>query len=75
MNSTKLSAFCDKVMELCWLLAVIVTPLFFNVNSNNVFERDKWTTLRTIVLVMAAAWLVRLVEEWISNGKPDLHIT
>ena len=75
MNSTKLSAFCDKVMELGWLLAVIVTPLFFNVNSSNVFERDKWTTLRTIALVMAAFWLVRLVEEWISNGKPDLRIT
>jgi tetratricopeptide (TPR) repeat protein len=75
MNSTKLSAFCDKVLEICWLLAVIVTPLFFNVNSNNVFERDKWTTLRTIALVMAAVWLVRLVDEWISNGKPGLRIT
>jgi tetratricopeptide (TPR) repeat protein len=75
MNSTKLGAFCDKVLEICWLLAVIVTPLFFNVNSNNVFERDKWTTLRTIALVMVAAWLVRMVEEWISNGKPQLRIT
>ncbi|MFN2269397.1 MAG: tetratricopeptide repeat protein [Anaerolineae bacterium] len=75
MNSTKLSAFCDKVMELGWLLAVIVTPLFFNVNSSNVFERDKWTLLRTIALIMVAFWLVRLVEEWISNGKPDLRIT
>ncbi len=75
MNSTKLGALCDKVLEICWLLAVIVTPLFFNVNSNNVFERDKWTTLRTIALVMIAAWLVRIVEEWISNGKLELRIT
>jgi tetratricopeptide (TPR) repeat protein len=75
MNSTKLSALCDKILEICWLLAVIVTPLFFNVNSNNVFERDKWTTLRTIVLVMVVVWLVRIVEEWISNGKPDLRVT
>lgn len=75
MNSTKLSALCDKILEICWLLAVIVTPLFFNVNSNNVFERDKWTTLRTIVLVMVAVWLVRIVEEWISNGKLGLRIT
>jgi tetratricopeptide (TPR) repeat protein len=75
MNSTKLSALCDNVLEVCWLLAVIVTPLFFNVNSNNVFERDKWTTLRTIALVMIAVWLVRFVEEWISKGKPELRIT
>jgi tetratricopeptide (TPR) repeat protein len=75
MNSTKLSALCDKVLEICWLLAVIVTPLFFNVNSNNVFERDKWTTLRTIALVMVAVWLVRIVEEWINNGKLGLRIT
>ena len=75
MNSTKLSALCDKVLEICWLLAVIVTPLFFNVNSNNVFERDKWTTLRTIALVMVAVWLVRIVEEWISNGKLELRVT
>jgi tetratricopeptide (TPR) repeat protein len=75
MNSTKLSALCDKILEICWLLAVIVTPLFFNVNSNNVFERDKWTTLRTIALVMIAVWLVRIVEEWISNGKLGLRIT
>ncbi len=74
MSSTKLSAFCDKVLEVCWLLAVIVTPLFFNTASDNVFERDKWTTLRTIALVMAAVWVVRLVEEKLS-GRQGVQIT
>jgi tetratricopeptide (TPR) repeat protein len=74
VNSTKLSAICDKVLEACWLLAVIVTPLFFNTASDNVFERDKWTTLRTIVLVMAAVWVVRLVEEKLS-GRQGVQIT
>jgi len=67
-NSTKLSAFCDKVLEIGWLLAVIITPLFFNVYSSRVFEPDKLTTLRTLALIMAAVWLVRLIEERVSGG-------
>jgi tetratricopeptide (TPR) repeat protein len=69
MNSTKLSALCDRVLEACWLLAVIITPLFFNTASNNVFERDKWTTLRSVALIMAAVWVVRLVEERLSGRR------
>ena len=53
MNSTKLSAFCDKVLEIGWLLSLIITPLFFNVYSSRVFEPDKLTTLRSVALIMA----------------------
>jgi tetratricopeptide (TPR) repeat protein len=60
---TRLSKFCDKVLEMGWLLSVIVTPLFFNVYSSRVFEPDKLTTLRTIALVMSVVWLVKLIEE------------
>ncbi|MGD2144798.1 MAG: hypothetical protein PVF54_10005, partial [Anaerolineae bacterium] len=63
MQSTKLSVFCDRVLEIGWLLAVIVTPLFFNVYSSRVFEPDKLTLLRTIALMMAVVWLVKLIEE------------
>ncbi|MGD8967135.1 MAG: O-antigen ligase family protein, partial [Anaerolineae bacterium] len=63
MHSTRLSALCDKILEVGWLLAVIVTPLFFNVYSSRVFEPDKLTTLRTIALVMAVVWLVKVIEE------------
>ena len=63
MNSTKLGTFCDKILEIGWLLAVIITPLFFNVYSSRVFEPDKLTTLRTIAVVMAAVWLVKYIEE------------
>jgi tetratricopeptide (TPR) repeat protein len=75
MNSTKLSAFCDRVLETCWLLAVIITPLFFNTASNNVFERDKWTTLRTVALIMAAVWAIRFVEERVSGKQQVLRIS
>jgi tetratricopeptide (TPR) repeat protein len=67
MNSTKLSAFCDKVLEIGWLLAVIITPLLFNVYSSRVFEPDKLTTLRTVAVIMAAVWVVKLIEECTSN--------
>ncbi|MBC7251914.1 MAG: O-antigen ligase family protein, partial [Anaerolineae bacterium] len=63
---TKLSAFCDKVIEAGWLVAIVVVPLFFNVYSSRVFEPDKLTLLRSIVLVMSTAWLIRLIEQGIS---------
>lgn len=68
MNSTKLSLFCDKILEIGWLLAVIITPLFFNVYSSRVFEPDKLTTLRTVAVIMAAVWLVKYIEER-ANGR------
>ena len=74
MKSTKLSVFCDKVLETGWLLAVIVTPLFFNVYSSRVFEPDKLTTLRTIAVIMAAIWLVKVIEEWFS-GRREVGVT
>jgi tetratricopeptide (TPR) repeat protein len=60
---TKLSVFCDKVIEAGWLTAMIVVPLFFNVYSSRVFEPDKLTLLRSIALVMAVAWLIKVVEK------------
>ena len=74
MNSTKLGTFCDKILEIGWLLAVIITPLFFNVYSSRVFEPDKLTTLRTVAVVMAAAWLVKYIEER-ASGQQGLEIT
>jgi tetratricopeptide (TPR) repeat protein len=72
-HSTKLSAFCDKVLEAGWLLAVIITPLFFNVYSSRVFEPDKLTTLRTLALVMGAVWVVKLIEDR-TSGHRDIGI-
>lgn len=61
---TRLSIFCDKVIEAGWLAAIIVVPLFFNIHTNRVFEPDKLSLLRSIALVMAAAWLIRAIEDW-----------
>ncbi len=61
--STKLSRYADGLMEAAWLAALIVVPLFFNIYSSRIFEPDKITLLRTLALVILAAWLVKLVEE------------
>ncbi len=74
MSSTKLSAFCSKVLEIGWLLAVVITPLFFNVYSSRVFEPDKLTTLRTVATIMAVVWVVKWIEER-SSGKSGIAIT
>ncbi len=63
MNSSRLSQFCDRALEAGWLLAVLITPVFFNVYSSRVFEPDKLTTLRALAVVMAVLWLTRLVDE------------
>ncbi len=64
---TRLSVFCDKVIEAGWLVAIVVVPLFFNIYSQRVFEPDKIALLRSLILVMAAAWLVRAIEDWRSG--------
>ncbi|MGH2536670.1 MAG: hypothetical protein ACRDHL_04675 [Candidatus Promineifilaceae bacterium] len=59
---SRLSRWCEGIIEAGWLAAIIATPLFFNIHSSRVFEPDKLTLLRSIALLMAAAWLVRFVE-------------
>lgn len=59
---TKLSVFCDRLIEAGWLAAVIVAPLFFNFYSHRSFELNKVALIRSIALVMALAWIIRLIE-------------
>ena len=60
---TKVSAFCNKIIEAGWLLALAVVPLFFNIYSNRVFEPDKLGLLRSIATLMAVAWLIKWAEQ------------
>jgi tetratricopeptide (TPR) repeat protein/O-antigen ligase len=60
---TKLSRYAAGVMEAAWLAAVMLVPLFFNIYSSRIFEPDKLTLLRSLALVILAAWLVKLIEE------------
>ncbi|MFQ5812928.1 MAG: O-antigen ligase family protein [Anaerolineae bacterium] len=57
-----MGVFCDKIIEAGWLAAVIVTPLLFDWYSNRVFEASKVALLRSITVVMLAAWLIKILE-------------
>ncbi|MDQ2806154.1 MAG: O-antigen ligase family protein, partial [Chloroflexota bacterium] len=59
---SKLSLICDRVIEAGWLAAAVFTPLYFNVYSSRVFEPDKISLLRNIVLMMTLAWFIKLIE-------------
>jgi tetratricopeptide (TPR) repeat protein/O-antigen ligase len=65
---TRLGAFCEKLQEAGWLAALVIVPLFFDVYSSRVFEPDKITTLRSIVVVMAGAWLIQVIEQGLGSG-------
>ncbi|MGQ9814295.1 MAG: tetratricopeptide repeat protein [Candidatus Roseilinea sp.] len=72
--SSKLSLWCGRFIEAGWLAAVIVAPLFFNIYSSRVFEPDKLTTVRSIALMMAIAWLVKWVEDR-RHPAPEARVT
>lgn len=58
MSASRLSQWCDRIVEAGWLIAVIVTPLFVNMYSRRGFEADKLALLRGLAMLMAAAWLI-----------------
>ncbi|MFN8481548.1 MAG: O-antigen ligase family protein [Anaerolineae bacterium] len=60
--NTRISLYASRIIEAGWLLAVITVPLFFNVYSSRTFEPDKLTLLRSIALVMASTWLVKVLD-------------
>ena len=62
---SKLEFICDRIIEAGWLAAIVFTPLYFNVYSSRVFEPDKISLLRNIVLMMTIAWLIKLVEGYL----------
>jgi tetratricopeptide (TPR) repeat protein len=68
---TKLSVFCEKVIEAGWLAALILVPVFFNIYSARTFEPDKLTLMRSITLVMLLAWLVKVVEVGLGRDESD----
>ncbi len=60
---SRLSIYCDKIIEAGWLAAVVVAPLFFNINSSRIFDPEKTVLIRSIALVMFSAWLIGRMED------------
>ncbi len=70
---TKLSVFCDKIVEAGWLVAIIAVPLYFNIYSARTFEPDKITLLRAITAIMILAWIIASLEKGlgVQNNQTD----
>ncbi|HZU87603.1 MAG TPA: O-antigen ligase family protein [Anaerolineaceae bacterium] len=67
--ASKLSRFCEGLIEASWLAAVILIPLFFNNYTSRIFEPDKAALLRSLALVAMIAWVVKLIDQGLQwNG-------
>lgn len=68
---SRLNRWCDGLLEACWLIAILAIPLFFNIHSDRVFEPDKIALLRSLALIMAAAWIVKFIDgrSWREAGR------
>lgn len=67
---SKFDLFCERALEVGWLIGLAITPVFFNVYSSRVFEPDKLTTMRGLAVVMAVLWLARFVERALRGEQP-----
>jgi hypothetical protein len=61
-RQTTIATWCERIIEGGWLLALVLIPSYFNLLSSRHFEPDKATSLRALVLVMAAAGIVRAID-------------
>jgi hypothetical protein len=59
---TKLSIFCNKMLEAGCLFAVVIIPIFFNVSTNRAFEPDKISIVRSIALLMLLTWILKTID-------------
>lgn len=62
-RETTITRWADRFIECGWLLALVFTPYFFSLLTARHFEPDKAMALRTIVLLMLAAWGIKTVEQ------------
>jgi hypothetical protein len=70
---TKLSLFCDTVIEAGWLMGLILIPLFFYMYSQRVFEPDKLALLRSIALFVVTAWVIRFIDRNAGIDRPEVQ--
>lgn len=67
-TETRLSRFCEGIVEACWLAALIAVPLVFDLHSAGAFEPTKVVLLRSIALVAALAWCIAALERGTRPG-------
>ena len=69
--STRLSLWCERLVEAGWLVTLLLVPLFFQSTTERVFEPDKMLLVRSIAVLMLVAWAVRALDRRLSasGGK------
>jgi tetratricopeptide (TPR) repeat protein len=61
-RETTISRWCARIIEACWVLALTLVPIYFNLFTARHFEPDKATTLRSLVVIAATMGLIRAIE-------------
>ncbi len=72
---TRLSQWCDRLIEAGWLAILLLVPLFFQTTTARVFEPDKMLLVRSLALLMGTAWLVRWLDGRLVGGARAAHKT
>lgn len=68
--SSRLAIFCDQLLEMGWLAALITAPLFFDVYSSRVFEPDKIALVRSLAILMGGAWIIKSTNSPLGGWSP-----
>ncbi len=70
--TSKTARLAQGIMEAGWLLALVVAPLYFNVQTDRVFEPDKISLVRWLAIIVGLAWLTWAIDMgWFEqNGTP-----
>ncbi|MFV9504172.1 MAG: hypothetical protein AB4911_06360 [Oscillochloridaceae bacterium umkhey_bin13] len=69
VRETAVSRWSARIAEACWLLALTLVPLYFNLYSARHFEPDKAAVLRSLALIALAAVVVRAFDQLVSKGE------
>jgi tetratricopeptide (TPR) repeat protein/O-antigen ligase len=62
-----------QLIELCWLAALVSTPLYFNIFSSRIFEPDKIALLRSLALVAAGLVIFDRVILRVPGNRVELR--
>lgn len=66
--ASRVQVWCNSAIEAGWLLALLLTPLFFNMYSNRTFEPDKALLLRSLALAVLCLWSIKGID-WLLHRR------
>ncbi|MEI8307901.1 MAG: hypothetical protein WCF99_12645 [Chloroflexales bacterium] len=67
-RESTISRWCERIIEACWVLALTLVPIYFNLFTARHFEPDKATTLRSLVLIASTLGFIRVIEAFTARS-------